>query len=118
MPNCGKEIQNLAVVCRRIANSIRREHWQLQRMGNANRSLIAPLLLAFPMTLQFDIDILAAEDVNQPFDGLASGFFASAHQCSGQWTFISSGQADQAGSILLKIIEGGGAFLLSWSHAS
>ena len=78
-------------------------------MGDADRSLIAPFFLAFLMALQFDIDILAAEDAHQSFDCFASGFFSATHQRSGQRPLISACQTHQAGCVLLQIIEGCGA---------
>ena len=34
MPHCREHVQNLAVVCRRVANAIGRNHRQLQRLRN------------------------------------------------------------------------------------
>src|ERR1700735_1566323 len=112
MPNRRKEIQNLAVVWCGMADSVRGEHWQPKRLRDANGGLIAPLLFAFPVTLQLDIDILAAKGAYQLFDGLAAGFFSTAHEGGGQRTLVPSGEADQAGSVLLQVIEGRGTFHL------
>ncbi len=80
MADGGKEVLNLAVICGRVADAIGGDHRQIQGTRDADRRLISPLFFALLMALQFDIDILAAEDARQLFDRLASGFFAAAHQ--------------------------------------
>jgi hypothetical protein len=83
MMYCGKEVQNLPLVTRGVADSIGRQDWKLQGTRDPYRSLIPPLLLALAMPLQFDVDVVRAEDTNQLFDGLTACLFASAHQRSG-----------------------------------
>ena len=109
---CGKEVQNLAVVRGGVAHSIGRQDWELQRARNPNRSLIAPLLLAFLMSLQFDVDIARAEDANQLFDRLTACLLAAAHQRSSKWAFIAARQADQTGAYCCRSSKCGCAFLL------
>ena len=87
---------HLTVVCRRMTNAIGRNHRQIQRTCDADRRLIPPFLLAFLVSLQLDINILAAEDASQPFHNLVSGFFATASQRRRQWTFISACKAHSA----------------------
>ena len=86
-----KEILNLAVVCSRVANAVGGDQRQIQRVRDADRSLISPFLLAFLMALQFDVDIFAPEEIDQLLDCFASFFFAAAGQCCRQRTFVSSG---------------------------
>ena len=100
--NRGKEIQDFAVICRGIANAVRREHRQAAAMRDTNRSLIAPLFLALMMALKLDVDIIRPEDADQPFDRLAASFFTAAHQSSSQRAFVATGQANQARGVLLQ----------------
>ena len=96
MTDGGEQIQNLAIVRSRVAHAIGGDHRQLQRARNANGGLVAPFLFALLVALQFDIDILAAEDSRQLFDRLAARRFAAARQRRSQRAFIAAGQADQA----------------------
>src|SRR6202034_3272511 len=87
----GREkIQNFAVVWLCITNTIRGDHRQMQRTRNADRSLVSPLLFAFLMALQLDIDIFLPENMRQPLDRSASFVLPSATQCCCKRTFIPS----------------------------
>ena len=61
----GEEVEDLAVVCGGVADAVGGEHRQLQRTCDAKRRLVAPLFLALAVPLQFDVDILAAEDARR-----------------------------------------------------
>src|SRR5579871_2905861 len=79
----GKQIQNLAIIVFSVTDTIGSQHWQLQGACNPDRSLVSPFLFALAMTLQFDIDIVGAEDANQPLYRPAASFFSRVHQCGG-----------------------------------
>ena len=109
MAHRSKEVQNFAVICSRITDTIGREHRQLQRMSDADRCLIAPLLFALVVALHLDVDIFAAEDSHQPLDGFAACLFSAIRERRSQWAFIATGETDQPGCILLQIIPCGRA---------
>ncbi len=83
MADRGKEIENLTIIRIRITYAIGGNHRKLERLGDADSSLVAPFFLSLTMSLQFDINIFAAKDARQPFDGFAPGFFSATHQCGG-----------------------------------
>ena len=68
-----------------------------------------PLLFALAVALDFDIDAISAEDSYQPHDDLAASVFTTAYERSGERAFVASSEADQAGGVLLQVVEGGGA---------
>ena len=59
----SEEIKDFTIVCSRVSNSVRGDYWELQRTGDSDSGLIPPLFLPLMVTLQFDINIFAAEDV-------------------------------------------------------
>src|ERR1700733_5291095 len=84
----GKEIQNLTVIRSGVTNAIRRNDWKLQGACNPNRSLIPPLLLAFAMALQFDVNILGTEDANQLLYCFAACLLTTTYQRRSERSFI------------------------------
>jgi hypothetical protein len=77
--HCCKEVQNLPVICGGIANTARRNQWQLQGVRNPDRGLISPFFLTLLMALQLDIHILLTEDTNQLLHGLAASSLTTIH---------------------------------------
>src|SRR5260370_42685156 len=75
--HCGKEIQNLPIICGRVTNSVCRQQRQLQRMGNPNRCLVSPFFFPFAMAVQLDVNGLTTEDANQFPYSPSDGFFAA-----------------------------------------
>src|SRR5262245_28084265 len=71
------------------------------------RRLIAPLLFAQAVALQFGIHIARAENMDQLFDLRARciGTAASAAQRKRERSFVAARQADQACSVLRYILE-------------
>jgi hypothetical protein len=112
MANCREDIEDFPVISRGVSDSIGGKHWQLQRPCDADGHLIAPLLLAFPVALDFDIHTVFAEDSYQPFGYFAACFLASADERCGQWAFVSTCEANQAGRVSLEVIEGSRTFAL------
>ena len=118
MADGRKEILNLAVVFGRIANAVCRDQRKIQGTCDADSGLIPPFLFALPMALQFDVDVFAAEDARQLFNGLAARRFAAARKRRGQWALIASREADQTGGVLLQDHRSCRALALCRSHAS
>ncbi len=108
----SEEIKDFTIVCSRISNSVSGDYWKLQRTSDSDSSLIPPFLLPFIVTLQFDINIFAAEDVGQPFDRLISSILSAMNERGSQWSFVASSKAYEVGAILLQLILGRSAFLL------
>src|SRR5258708_10058913 len=101
MTHRRKDIEHLAVVCRGVADSIGGEDRQLQRLCDSDCRLIAPLLLTFTVTLDFDVNAVSSENPYQPFDRLAACLLTAAYQRGGQRAFVTTREADQAGRVFL-----------------
>ena len=71
MADRGEHIEQLAIFFRCIAHTIGRDHRQTEMRGKTEQRLIAALLLALLVPLQFDIEIAAAIDRRQPIEHLA-----------------------------------------------
>ena len=80
--------------------------------GDADRRLVAPLFLAFAMSLQLDIDIPWSEDSYQHLYDFATSLFAAVHQSCGQWAFVTTCEADETLRVLLQFRSFSRAFLL------
>ena len=68
---------------------------RLQRARDAHGGLIAMLLCAVEVALQFDEDIARAEDVHEPLDFAQRLVISAARQSRGQRAFVAAGQADE-----------------------
>ncbi len=68
--------------------------------------MIAPLLLTFTVTLDFDVNTVSSENPHQPFDRLAPCLLTAAHQRGGQRAFVATCEADQAGREFLQVVKG------------
>ncbi len=92
----GREhIQHFAFVLRGIANAVGRKDGQTQALGDAERRLVAGLFGTVAVTLQFHVDVAAAEDVDQLLHALPACVFTSVVERRSQRAFVASGKADQ-----------------------
>src|SRR5580658_4908280 len=103
MAHRRKDIEYLAVVCRGVTDSIGCKDRQFQRPRDSDCRLIAPLLLTFTMTLDFDVNAASSENRYQPFDRLTTCLLTTAHKRGGQRAFVATGEADQAGRVFLQV---------------
>src|SRR5450432_2473172 len=94
-----KDIEHLAVVCRVVADSIGGEDRQLQRSGDSDCRLIAPLLLTFTVTLDFNVNAVSSENPYQPFNRLTACFLTAVRKRGSQRAFIATREADQASRV-------------------
>ena len=84
----------------------------MKRISNPERSLIPPLLRSLPMPLYFNEYVVCSENIYEPLYSFATRSFATNHQRGGQWSFVSTSQANQTFAVLSKIGQLCGAFLL------
>ena len=69
----GEDVAEFAVLRGGVADAVGGEQRKMQRSGDVEGGAVAGFLFAMEMALQFDIDIVGAEDVRQvdrPGDGL------------------------------------------------
>ena len=95
-----------------VANAVGGDERQLERARNADRGLIPPLLFALAMSLQFDVNIIAAKNARELLNHIAPCIFSAAHQRCCERALVATGQADEACCVLLKIVAVRGAILL------
>jgi hypothetical protein len=78
MADRREQILYFAVVLGRVANAVGCDQRKVQGTRDADGSLIPPFLFALAMALQFDVDVLTAEDARQLFNGFACRRFTAA----------------------------------------
>ncbi len=97
--HAGEGVEQVALVFHGVRDAVGCEQRQLQLAGDGDGGLVAMLLIAIVMALEFDEDVVAAEDV----DHLLHSFTAETNQTRGMFGDVFSG--------------GGGAFLIAMSGA-
>jgi len=65
MADAGQHIQKLAVLLRRVANPVGRNHGQAMRCSQVQQRLVARLFVALAVSLQFHVEIAVAVDRSQ-----------------------------------------------------
>ncbi len=79
-----------------VADSVGGEQRKIQRAGDVDCGAVAGFFFALEMALQFDVDVIAAENADELID-LASSFVdAAVLQGCGEGAFGSAGEADEA----------------------
>ena len=82
MADAGEDIENFALILRRVVHSACCQHRQIQRACNANGRTVAMLFLTVEVALQLDIDVSLAEDMYQPLDRLLRGVISTMRERS------------------------------------
>ena len=108
--NGGEHIEHLAVGFCRIANAVGGDDRQTQRGGERKQRLVAALLVAAAVALQFEIEMRGAVDGCEPVDDFARGMRCRSAQGRGERAFVAAGETDQASGKLFEIFERGCAF--------
>ena len=101
--NAGEDIQDLALFRLGVLRALGCQQRQVQAARKLNCRLIAGLLRAIVVALQFHIDIAVSIDRDELFKELAARFHATVEQCTGQRAFLASGQANQSRGIFREI---------------
>jgi hypothetical protein len=96
-----------------MADTIGCEDRELERLRDAERRLIPPLLLALMVPLHFDVYAISTKDSDELLNSLPTALLAAGHERRRQRSFIASGQADQAGGVLLKVLKRSCTFALA-----
>jgi len=79
-------------------------------VGEIDGGTVAGFFFAMEVALQFDVDILGAENADELIE-LVFGFVASALvQCCGERAFVAAGEADESFGVLFEFLRGDGAF--------
>src|ERR1017187_5396193 len=95
-----------------MTNAIAGDHRQSQSRGQRKQRLIAALLVAAAVALQFEVEMRGAEDGLEPVSDFASSITASMRQRYGQRSLITSSKTDEPSGKLFDIFERGCAFSL------
>jgi hypothetical protein len=81
--------------------------------GDLDGDAVAGFFLAVQVTLEFDVDVVGAEDSDEAVDDVAGFGSASFIQGGGERAFVASGQADEVCGVLREFMLEDGAFLFS-----
>ena len=109
MVHAGEDVEYLALVCVRVADAVGREQRQLVRGGECDGGLVALFFFAKEMALQFDEDIVCAEDVHETFEAALCGIGASVAESSGERALLISCEQHESFGVLSELIERCGA---------
>src|SRR5579863_8584397 len=96
MANGGESVCQLSRLGGGIADPIGRKQWEIERTGEVDRGTVASFFFTLEVTLQFDIDVLGAEDGDELIDTVSRLFKIALLQSRGQWAIRAAGEADEA----------------------
>src|SRR5262249_31331814 len=78
-----------------VTNAVGRKDRKLQTLCDFKCSTIAIFLIAFEVSLQFNVDIFRSEDADQFFCFAAGFFHAATFESSSEWAFFTTCQTNQ-----------------------
>jgi hypothetical protein len=90
-----------------VTHAVSCEEWQAIAAGDLNHQMIASFLVAIKMALQFRIDVLFTEQINQPFgDCLCIPGVLSVSGIDGarDWTIKTTCQTDEAFGMCSQLV--------------
>ena len=99
-----EDIAEFALLGGGIANSVSGEKRKMEGAGDVDGDLVAKLLLAVEMALEFNVNVSMAEDVSEPFDVTASFVRTTASESMGERAFGPSGKTNKAGSMFAQVV--------------
>src|SRR5947209_1620683 len=105
MVHAGEDVEYLAFVCVGVADAIRGEQRQLVCSGECGGGLIALFFFTEEMALQFNEDMVYAEDVHETFEAALCGVNASVAESSGERALLISGEQHESFGVLSELIE-------------
>ena len=104
MADRGEHVEQLAVILLRIAHAVGRNHRQAQALRYAKQRLVAALLFALLVPLQFEIHIAAPVNRRQPLGDLPRLAFSAARERRRQRSLLAACQADQSGGKFFQVL--------------
>src|SRR5438045_170361 len=94
--NAGEDVRDLALCARRVTDAIGGQQRELQTPRNSNQGMIACFFITIEVTLQFNIDIVSAENVHEFLCDPVCALRVSVVNSILQWPIFSSSQAHQS----------------------
>jgi hypothetical protein len=76
----------------------------VERAGKVDGEAVAGLFFAVKVALEFDINVLGAEDSDESIDLLPSFIDAALLQGCGERAFVTAGEADQSFGVFFKFL--------------
>ena len=87
-----------------VVDAVGRQQREMECLGQIDRNAIAGFFFAVEVALEFDVNILGAEDGDELID-LFSGFLCAALlQGCGERAFVTAGKADQAFGVFFEFL--------------
>src|SRR5215469_5986497 len=81
--------------------------------SDLDRNTVAGFFLTMQVALEFDVDVVVAEDAGESVDDAMRFGGAAFLERGGERAFVAPGQADESGSVLLEFVLEDGAFFFS-----
>ncbi len=93
-----------------VVHAVGGQQREIKRAGEIDGDAVTGFFLALEVALQFDVDIVMAEDADELIE-LASSFLgASLLEGCGERAFVTTGEADQAFGMFFEFLTGDRAF--------
>src|SRR5581483_369566 len=105
MADGGEQILYFAVVCGCVADAVGGEDWQPEGARDAEGGLIASFFFALLVALEFDVDVVGAEDADELFDCFTTCRFATTGERCGERAFVAASEAYESVCILGEVVE-------------
>ena len=94
--NACEDIEDLALMRRRVTDAVGGQQRQMKAFGKRDGLLIDGFFLPVVVALKFNVDIGAAEDVDQPLECVGTVFIGNG---AGQGTVLAAREADQSSRV-------------------
>jgi len=109
----GEDVAKLAIERCGIADAVGGEQRKAEVAGDLKGDTVAGFFLTMQMALEFDVDVVVAEDAGEAIDDAASFSRAAFLESGGERAFVAACQADEAGGMLLQFVFEDVAFFFS-----
>src|SRR5882724_3903039 len=96
MPQAGENIQNFALRRQGVAYAVGGQQRKMQTAREFNRDLVAAFFFNGKVTLQFDVNILAAENGAQLLQTFPCAISSASAECIRKRAFVSTGKTNQS----------------------
>ena len=107
VPQAGEHVQHLALGGRGVSDAVGGEEGETQAARDLGHRLVARLLDGVVVPLQLGVDVLAAEDADEPLRFLPRLAGPAPHERLGQGAVVAAGQADEPLGVLGHLFGGG-----------
>ncbi len=87
-----------------IVDAVGGEQREMERAGEVDGEAVAGFFFAMEVALEFDVDILGAEDGDELIDLLPGFICAALLEGCGEWAFVAAGEADESFGVFFEFL--------------